>query len=208
MTQTSNEDLHYQELNSQEGNMVSIQAQSKVHRSRNDVSGKLDSLVRQGKRLGVLGADGGDFLEDFREELTDDGGQYVAVDLSLIEEKSFVESLLTALKSVRSSRHRPTNLPLPSSSSPFIHRAITWQRLCDHLIEEEEPHRPTLLVVKNFDQADERTRCDLERLIRFHDTHNIRRTFLLTLQNEDADTLRPSLQRLIDLQIESVTQGA
>ena len=175
--------------------MISVQARCSVYEVHDVLF-----FVRQGKRLGLLQEESGDcfeksnFREGLRGELADCGGQYLSLDLSRLEKNNFAESLLTELESVRNVYSRRFSLPL--SPSPFIHRAIVWQRLCDRLIEDEEPQRPTLLVIENFDHADERTRCDVERLIRFHITHNIRRTFLMTLQDEDA--LRPSLRRLVD----------
>ena len=186
--------------------MIFVQTQHDDCRTRCEASHKLEFLVRQGKRLGLLllggqgfGGynDGSDFLDEFREELTDGGGQYLSLDFSRYEDKSVAETLLAELEAVAYPQR--INLPLTLTSSPFIHRAITWQRLCDRLIEDEEPHRPTLLVIENFDQADEQTYGDVERLIRFHIAHNVRRTFLLTLHDEEF--LRPSLRRLVETRL-------
>ena len=161
-------------------------------------------FVRQGKRLGLLREEFSDYyqkndlLEGLRDELTNCGGQYLSLDLSRLGENSFAESLHAELESSRSAYRRRFNLSL-MLPSPFIQRAIAWQRLCDRLIEDEEPQRPTLLVIENFDLADERTHCEIERLIRFHATHNIRRMFLLTLQ--DDETLRPPLRRLVEIRL-------
>ena len=182
--------------------------QSGLRRTRSDVFQKLGFLVRQGKRLGLLRInaqernDENEFLESFRSELTDGGGQYLSLDFSRFEEEGVAEKLLAELEAAHIDCPLRINLPFERSNSPFIQRAIAWQRLCDRLIEDEEPPRPTVLVIENYDQADERTRCEVERLIRFHIAHNIRRTFLLTLHGEDQDALSASLARLIDLSIE------
>ena len=192
--------------------MITVFAQSGIGRTQDEASRKMRSLVRQGKRLGLLrivnGGFGGEhgLLEDFREELTHSGGQYLSLDFARCEGKSLAESVLEELAPA-STRYPLRYLPLIRSESPFMQRAITWQRLCDRLIEDEEPSRPTLLVIENFEQADEQTRCDVERLIHFHITHNIRRTFLLAIQNEDHEFLRPSLSRLVNSCIVCCTQN-
>jgi len=189
--------------------MITVSAQSTIRRTPDEASRKLKFLVRQGKRLGLLRIDDqefdttwDDFLEDFRQELTVGGGQYLSLDCARFEEKCFAELLLEELESVHAECPLRINLPVGHSKSPFIQRAILWQRLCDRLIEDEKPTRPTLLVIENFGQADERFRNDVERLIRFHTTHHIRRTFLLALQDENDEALPPSLSRLVDQCIE------
>ena len=185
--------------------MITVSAQSGVRRTPDEASWKIKFLVRQGKRLGLLRICGREFdqawdhfLEAVRDELTVGGGQFLSLDFSPFEERSFAELLLEELESVRAEHPLRIDLPMAHSKSPFIQRAIVWQRLCDRLIEDEELSRPTLLVIENFDQADERFRSDVERLIRFHITHNIRRTFLLTLRDEDREILPPSLSRFVD----------
>ena len=186
--------------------MISLQ----TRRGLCGASTQLEFFVRQGKRLGLLWVGHRGFgeydkqhevLDDLRDALADGDGQSLSLDLAGFMEKSFAETLFMELEAVSTGNRPGIDLPLTQTSSPFIDRAITWQRLCDRLIEDENPRRSTLLVIENFDQADERTRCDVERLIRFHITHNIRRTFLLTLPDGDAEALRPSLSRLVDLQI-------
>ena len=184
--------------------MIMVQARCGVCEIQEEAPHDLMFFVRQGKRLGLLQEEFGDYygkndlLEGLRSELTDCGGQYLSLDLSCLEKNDFTESLLMELESAHSVYRRRFNLSL-ILPSPFIHRAILWQRLCDRLIEDEEPQRATLFVIENFDLADERTQCDVERLIRFHITHNIRRTFLLTLQDEES--LRSSLRRLVEIRL-------
>jgi len=189
--------------------MITLPIQSGTRWTPDEASRKLKFLVRQGKRLGLLQLGDrvfdqtwNDFLEDFREELTNGGGQYLSLDCARFEEKSLAELLIDELATAHAECPLRINLPVARSKSPFIQRAIIWQRLCDRLIEDEKPTRPSLLVIENFEQADEQFHNDVERLIRFHTTHHIRRTFLLALRNEEGDTLPPSLSRLVDLCIE------
>ena len=191
--------------------MISVQTRYGVCEAQEAVTYQLTLFVRQGRRLGLLPVGNKEFgddydwennlLEGLRDGLIDGGGQCLSLDLSDFEEENFAESLLAELESARTTYPQRINLPLARSSSPFIHRAIAWQRLCDRLIEDEDPQRPTLLIIENFDQANESARCDVERLIRFHIAHNIRRTFLLTVA-EDTNLQRPSLLRLVDFRIE------
>ncbi len=190
--------------------MISTQTRHGVDRLQREASNKLEFFVHLGKRLGLLrvGATkfddfgkGNEFLENFREEFVHRNGQYLSLDLQHDEEKGFAEILLEELESAHDDDPLRINLPLTVSKSPFFRRAIAWQRLCDRLVEDEEPGRPTLLVLEHFDEADERTQQDVERLIRFHITYNIRRTFLLTLRDETSE-ISPSLLRLVELRIE------
>jgi len=186
--------------------MISIQ-------TRRDICGmsaQLAFFVRQGKRLGLLSLGDRDFgdydrqnevFENLQAELTDGGGQCLLLDLAGFMERSFAETLLGELEAAGTGCRRRIDLLLNRVPSPFIDRAIAWQRLCDHLIDDENPRRSTALVIENVDQANEQIRCDVERLIRFHITHNIRRTFLLTLSDDDTKTLPGSLLRLVELQL-------
>jgi hypothetical protein len=62
-----------------------------------------------------------------------------------------------------------------------------WQRLCDLIIVDDEPRRKTVMVLENIDQASPAVQHEIARLIRFHATHGIHRTFVFTLE-QSADS--------------------
>ncbi len=186
-----------------------------VSRTCAEAGNKLDFLIQQGKRLGLLLINGCEFesyskenelFEIAKERLELNGGQFILLNPQRFDGRSFAEICLEELEAVHF--RDPLRIELPyrnedeTAASPFIRRAILWQRLCDRLIEDEEFGRPTLFIVENFDLADERTQADFERLLRFHQTHQIRRTFLLTVQKENVQSLPSSLQSLVDLRFE------
>lgn len=146
-------------------------------------------------------------LSVLEETLGAENGQCISLDILDFQETSLANRFLTMLELWRQDRPFRINLPdilrhNPNSASPFINRAILWQRLGDRLIEEEDPKRVTLLIIKNLDAADSKTQHDVARLVRFHATHHIRRTFLFTLRSENIPFLEPEIRELVDEQYE------
>lgn len=146
-------------------------------------------------------------LQTAGQSILSKNGQFLSLDMSDLLEKRFSAQLLAALESLNGEKSFQINLPLilknnPHSDSPFINRAIIWQRLCDRMIEDEDERRPTMFALENIDIASSDDQHDVARLIRFHNTHRIRRSFLATLQKEHYEDLEPELRELAELVIE------
>lgn len=165
---------------------------------------ELLSFVEQKKRLALIvqkGIEGSvsSLQERLLKEIQPPNGQFTALNLQDFDETSFVAALTAALNQTGSFR---VDLPFilqgnPNTESPFVNRAILWQRLCDKLIEEENPERPTVLLLENAGCADKKVQHDIARQIRFHDKYHIRRTFLLTMRQDEMTQLEPELQELV-----------
>ncbi len=167
-------------------------------------------FVFQGKRLGLLvGKEVKADLWGRCSEILGEGGQYLNLspDGESRDASSLMEALIGVLdRPARSPRPFQIHLPVlhdPSRiASPFLNRAILWQRLCDRLIEGDETRRPSLLFLENFDPSNATIQHDLARILRFHQTHRIRRSFLLSLSKDQLDLLSPEIRELIEFQLD------
>ena len=142
-------------------------------------------------------------LEDLRENTLDDEGQFISLDLTELQ-APLPEVFCAALKNARWEQSLPFSLPVMlqhnrHSASPFINRAIHWQRLCYLLIMDDEPYRETVLVLENVDLASPTIQHDIARLIRFHETHSLRRTFVFTLGHYSHSQIISELRNILDL---------
>lgn len=166
-------------------------------------------FVRQGQRLGILLFNDttvqeiGEHLNSAQKTIRSENGQEISFDIEKTGDATLPALLGAALDERR--RERPFRIDLPvfpdgpsKNHSPFIARAILWQRLCDRLIEDEEPSRPTVLVLEHFDFADAKMRHDLTRMIRFHQFHRVRRSFLLTMPRDRVDSLDSELLDFVE----------
>jgi len=144
-------------------------------------------------------------LEDLRETICDNEGEFISLDLAepqTGQPESLPEMLYAALKNARWEQSLQFSLPSilrhnPHASPPFINRAILWQRLCDLLIMDDEPGRETVLVLENIDMASPAAQREAARLIRYHETYSIRRTFIFTLSRDSHGQIIPELQEII-----------
>jgi hypothetical protein len=141
-------------------------------------------------------------LEDFRENALEHEGQFISLDLAASLTESFAEMFYTALKNARWDSSLQFSLPFilqhnPRVASPFINRAILWQRLCDLLIMDDTADRETVLVLENIEQASPGMQHEIARLIRFHDIHSIRRMFVFTLERYAHDQIIPELRNIL-----------
>ncbi|MDR0327188.1 MAG: hypothetical protein LBI05_02710 [Planctomycetaceae bacterium] len=153
----------------------------------------------------LSGEESWEALEDLRDDVLGSGGQYISLDLSELQAESLPEMFYTALKNSSWERSLQMSLPIilrhnPRAPSQFINRAIHWQRLCDMLIMDEEPDRETVLVLENVDQASPATQHEIARLIRFHESYSIRRTFVFTLDHYSHDQIIPELRNIFAMQ--------
>ena len=144
-------------------------------------------------------------LEDIREMTLDDEGQFISLDLTELQTESLPAEFYAALKNARWEQSLPFSLPSilrqnSHTTSPFINRAILWQRLCDLLIMDGESDRSTVLVLENVDQASPATQHEIARLIRFHETYSIRRTFIFTLDHYSHGRIIPELRNLFEIE--------
>ena len=143
-------------------------------------------------------------LESLRENVRDSEGQFISIDLAEPQTEPLWETFYAALKNARWEQSLQFSLPVilqhnPHAASPFINRAILWQRLCDLLILDDEPHRETVLVLENADQASPAVQHDIARLIRFHEVHSIRRTFVFTLNRETHGQMTAELRNILEI---------
>jgi len=160
---------------------------------RNGVVDTHRSIHWQSKRIGLLthdeesGAEFWNALEDLRENVLDRDGQYISLDVANPLAETLPEMFYAALKNACWERSLSFSLPVilqhnPRVASPFLNQAILWQRLCDLIIVDDEPRRKTVMVLENIDQASPAVQHEIARLIRFHTTHGIHRTFVFTLE--------------------------
>lgn len=145
--------------------------------------------------------------EHLARSIPKEQGQFISLNIEDMQEVSLPNLFRAALEDWRDGVPFRINLPIilrnnPKTDSPFINRAILWQRLCDRLIEDEDPDRPTLLILDNFDQGNPQTCHELNRLIRFHSFHRIRRTFVLAMPKEEAVRIAPEWTGQLDFQTE------
>jgi hypothetical protein len=152
----------------------------------------------------LSGGDCWETLEDIREMTQDSEGQFISLDLTELQGESLPEVFYAALKNARWEQSLPFSLPnilrqKPQVASPFINRAILWQRLCDLLIMDDESDRETVLVLENVDQASHATQHEIARLIRFHKTYSLRRTFVFTLDHYSHGQIIPELRDIFEI---------
>lgn len=143
-------------------------------------------------------------LEGIRESVLESAGQFISLDLGEPQSESLPEMFYGALKNARWERSLQFSLPIilkhnPHAGSLFINRAILWQRLCDLLILDDEPCRETVSVLENIDQTSPKMQHDIARLIRFHQTHAIHRTFVVTLNYYSHAQIIPELQNVLGM---------
>lgn len=179
---------------------------------RTETVSTLRSFVDLSCRLVVLSHDEDDdqtfgVLDSIRESILTENGQYLSFSRADFDESSFPSLLEASLKDFRKGKPFLINLPEilrsnPKTDSPFINRAILWQRLCDRLIEDEAPNRPTLLVMEDFLSLSPQTRHELARLIRFHATYQIRRTFLLVVRNDEWKMFDDEIVQMVEEHLE------
>lgn len=193
--------------------MVLLQSQQGLVCSQeNEAVCQVSEFVRDQKRFALLllnsDPSGDDTaLSIVGQSVLSKEGQFLSLNMADLLEKRFSGQLLAAMDDLSDKKSFQINLPLilkdnPHSDSPFINRAIIWQRLCDRMIEDENEERPTLFVLENIDCANWNDQHDVARLIRFHNTHRIRRSFVATLQKQHYENLKPELLELAELIIE------
>ena len=144
-------------------------------------------------------------LEDLRENTLESEGQFISLDLTEPMAEPLPEMLYGHLKTARWEPALQFSLPVilqhnPHAVSPFINRAILWQRLCDLLLVDDTPYRETVLVLENIDLASSAAQHDIAQLIRFHELHSIHRTFVMTLDRYSYDKIIPELRNVLDEQ--------
>jgi hypothetical protein len=172
-----------------------------------DTFNEIQSLTDNSKHLGLLLHNElpctaeWDFLEKIHRAVQMENGQFISLDVQDFGEATLPGVFLSALEDSQSERTFRINLPMilqnnPKTDSPFINRAILWQRLCDRILEDEAGKRPTILVLENIDYASPKMQHDTARLIRFHITHRIPRTFILTLHRDRVPFLDKELRDL------------
>lgn len=141
--------------------------------------------------------------ENLRGDVLDSGGQFISLDLTEPMVEPLPEMFYTALQNMSWEQSPPFSLPIilqhnPHVASPFINRAILWQRLCDLLLLNDAPYRDTVLVLENIDQASPTTQHEVARLIRFHELHVIHRAFVMTLNRHSQCQIIPELRNIIE----------
>ena len=137
-------------------------------------------------------------LESLRENVMDNEGQFISLNLTEPMAASLPEMLYSALKNTCWDQALQFSLPVilqhnPHVASPFINRAILWQRLCDLLIIDDAPYRETVLVLENVDLTSQTTQHEIARLIRFHEMHSLHRSFVFTLNRYSHVQVIPEL---------------
>jgi hypothetical protein len=174
---------------------------------------EIQSLTNDSKHLELLLHDElpcpaeWNFLEKIHQAVQLENGQFISLDIQDFGEATLPGVFLSALEHSQSNQAFRINLPMilqnnPKTDSPFINRAILWQRLCDRILEDETGKRPTVLVLENIDYASPKMQHDTTRLIRFHITHQIPRTFILTLHRDHIPFLDKELRDLSEESIE------
>ncbi|MDR0870993.1 MAG: hypothetical protein LBN39_09395 [Planctomycetaceae bacterium] len=163
---------------------------------------EIRSFIEQNKRTGlILSRDNDSLAEQLRKTVQEQNGQFLSLNLPDFAEISFAEILTAALDDAAAGQTFRINVPLirqnsPQTNSPFVNRAILWERLCDKVILNETPERPAVLLLENIDAAGKMMQHDIARQIRFHIRYRIRRTFLLTA--DSASGLEPELKELVE----------
>ena len=172
-------------------------------------AGNNRAVCWQSKRIGLLyydeqsGEESWDVLEDIREDVLEYEGQFITLNLVAPLTETFPEMFYAALKNSRWERSLSFSLPVilqhnPRVASPFLNHAILWQRLCDLVIIDDEPSRKTVMVLENVEQVSPAVQHDIARLLRFHATHSIRRTFVFTLARHAQVQIIPELRKILE----------
>ena len=148
-------------------------------------------------------------LDDIRENVCYHEGQFISLDLAEPLAETFAEMFYAALKNVRWERSLQFSLPVilqhnSRVASPFLNRAILWQRLCDLIIVDDEPKRKTIAVLENVGQASSAVQHEIARLIRFHAVHSIHRTFIVTLDDHLCNQIIPELRDILGIQSQHI----
>lgn len=194
--------------------MILTQSEQEIReRLAGDVPDRIEEFVDRAKRLGLLvhamphAETAWKRLDAVRRRLLQANGQYISLDFQDVGDAGLSEAILAVLEDSRKDNPFRINLPTISTDrsrpdSPFINRAILWEHLCDRLIEDEDRRRPTLMVLENVDRAGAPGQHDLARLIRFHEAHCIRRSFLLVLRQDVRPGLTPELDAMVDWAID------
>ena len=176
----------------------------------NPVFGNNKEIQWQSKRIGLLyhdersGEEFGNTLENLRESVLEYEGQFLSLNLAAPPVETFPEMFYDALKNAHWDGSLQFSLPVilqhnPHAVLPFLKQAILWQRLCDHIIVDDEPNRKTIAVLENIDQASPAIQHEIARLIRFHRTHSIHRTFVFTLDDHSCDQIIPELREILGI---------
>jgi hypothetical protein len=141
------------------------------------------------------------FVDTIRRFVTSLNGQYIHIDANDLAGETLAKRMYAIMTEILAKRPYRIQLPIilqhnPHSASPFIDRAIVWQRLCDMILEDDVPQRLTILVIENLETASQNIQHELARLIRLHKNNRINRTFLITLNNNNTKLLLPELCEL------------
>jgi hypothetical protein len=146
------------------------------------------------------------FVESIREFVISGSGQYIHIDANDLVGGMLSKRLYSIMAEVLGERRYRIQLPVvlqhnTHATSPFIDRAIMWQRLCDLILEDDTPQRLSVLVIDNIEAADQNTQHELARLIRLHKNNRINRLFFLTLNSGNTDKLLPELYELVKIAV-------
>jgi hypothetical protein len=147
------------------------------------------------------------FVESIREFVISGSGQYIHINANDLVGGTLSRRLYSIMVEVLGNRQYRIQLPVtlqqhkPHTTSPFIDRAIVWQRLCDLILEDDTPQRLSVMVIDNIEDADQNTQHELARLIRLHKNNGINRLFFLTLNGDNADKLLPELRELVKIAV-------
>ncbi|MDR2762171.1 MAG: hypothetical protein LBB88_06170 [Planctomycetaceae bacterium] len=145
------------------------------------------------------------FIESIRQFVVADSGQFIQIDANDLIGSTLSKRLHSIMTEVLANRPYRIQLPIilqhnPHTASPFIDRAIAWQRLCDLILEDDMPQRPTALVIENIEIADHNIQHELARLIRMHKNNRINRIFFVTINNNAyLEQLLPELRELAQI---------
>lgn len=148
-----------------------------------------------------------EFLENLRQAVSSQEGQVVDCHADSFRETSFQSRMWSIFESLCAQRPFRIELPIilshnPRVKSPFINRALIWQKLCDLILEDDDPTRPTIMIFDRVDLMEPKDQHDLARLIRFHKTHQVHRTFVITAKSDNIDDLGIELEELIDQRLD------
>ena len=166
------------------------------------------AICWQSEQIGLLyydeqsGEEFWDALEDLRENVLENEGQFISLDLVEPETGSLSEMFYDALKSARWDSSLQISLPVilqhnSRLASPFLNQAILWQRLCDLIILDDDQDRETVLVLENINQTSPEVQHEIARLVRFHQGRSIRRTFVFTLDCHSCNRITLELRALL-----------
>ncbi|MDR2170057.1 MAG: hypothetical protein LBP59_07945 [Planctomycetaceae bacterium] len=141
------------------------------------------------------------FIDLIYGMITAENGQYIHIDANDLVDSTLSRRLYSIMVEVLANRPYRIELPIilqhnPHAASPFIDRAIVWQRLCDMILEDDTPKRPTVLVLENLEIANQNIQHELARLIRLHKKNRINRNFIATINQNNIKNILPELNEL------------